>query len=52
MRHKKSGKKLGRKVAHRKALMSNLAMALISKKKIKRNQQVKKTKTGGRARGL
>ena len=35
MRHKKSGKKLGRKVAHRKALMSNLAMALISKKKIK-----------------
>ena len=35
MRHKKSGKKLGRKVAHRKALMSNLAMALISNKKIK-----------------
>ena len=35
MRHKKSGKKLGRKVAHRKALMSNLAIALISNKKIK-----------------
>ena len=35
MRHRKSGRKLGRKVAHRKALMSNLAMALISKKKIK-----------------
>ena len=35
MRHKKSGRKLGRKVAHRKALMSNLAMALIFKKKIK-----------------
>ena len=35
MRHRKSGKKLGRKVAHRKALMSNLAMALISNKKIK-----------------
>ena len=35
MRHKKSGRKLGRKVAHRKALMSNLAMALIYKKKIK-----------------
>ena len=35
MRHKKSGRKLGRKVAHRKALMSNLAMALISNKKIK-----------------
>ena len=38
MRHKKSGKKLGRKVAHRKALMSNLAMALISKKKNKNNK--------------
>ena len=35
MRHKNSGRKLGRKVAHRKALMSNLAMALISKKRIK-----------------
>ena len=35
MRHKKSGRKLGRKVAHRKALMSNLAMALVSNKKIK-----------------
>ena len=35
MRHKKSGRKLGRKVAHRKALMSNLAIALIFKKKIK-----------------
>ena len=35
MRHRNSGRKLGRKVAHRKALMSNLAMALISNKKIK-----------------
>ena len=35
MRHKKSGRKLGRKVAHRKALMSNLAMALIANKRIK-----------------
>ena len=35
MRHKKSGRKLGRKVAHRKALMCNLAMALIINKKIK-----------------
>jgi len=35
MRHKKSGRKLGRKVAHRKALMSNLALALITHKKIK-----------------
>ena len=35
MRHRKSGRKLGRKVAHRKALMINLAMALISNKKIK-----------------
>tara|TARA_B100000427_G_scaffold224090_1_gene187778 strand:- start:702 stop:1097 length:396 start_codon:yes stop_codon:yes gene_type:complete len=35
MRHKKSGRKLGRKVAHRKALMSNLALALIEHKKIK-----------------
>jgi len=35
MRHRKSGRKLGRKVAHRKALMSNLAIALISNKKIK-----------------
>ena len=35
MRHRKSGRKLSRKVAHRKALMSNLAIALISNKKIK-----------------
>ena len=35
MRHRKSGRKLGRKIAHRKALMANLAMALISNKKIK-----------------
>ena len=35
MRHRKSGRKLGRKVSHRKALMSNLAIALISNKKIK-----------------
>ena len=35
MRHKKSGRKLGRKTAHRKALMSNLAMSLIAHKKIK-----------------
>ena len=35
MRHKKSGRKLSRKTAHRKALMSNLASALITHKKIK-----------------
>ena len=35
MRHNKSGRKLGRKTAHRKALMSNLASALIKHKKIK-----------------
>ena len=35
MRHNKSGRKLGRKIAHRKALMSNLASALITHKKIK-----------------
>ena len=35
MRHKKSGRKLSRKSAHRKALMSNLASALITHKKIK-----------------
>ncbi|SVA33964.1 uncharacterized protein METZ01_LOCUS86818 [marine metagenome] len=35
MRHKKSGRKLGRKTAHRKAMMSNLASALITHKKIK-----------------
>ena len=35
MRHKKSGRKLSRKTAHRKALMSNLAVALITHKKIK-----------------
>tara|TARA_S200000501_G_scaffold195576_1_gene184175 strand:- start:685 stop:1077 length:393 start_codon:yes stop_codon:yes gene_type:complete len=35
MRHRKSGRKLGRKTAHRKALMSNLALALITHKKIK-----------------
>ena len=35
MRHNKTGRKLGRKTAHRKALMSNLASALITNKKIK-----------------
>ena len=35
MSHKKSGRKLSRKTAHRKALMSNLASALITHKKIK-----------------
>ena len=35
MRHKKIGRKLGRKTAHRKALMSNLASALITHKRIK-----------------
>ena len=35
MRHIKRGRKLSRKTAHRKALMSNLAVALITHKKIK-----------------
>ena len=35
MRHNKSGRKLRRKASHRKALMSNLASALIVNKKIK-----------------
>ena len=35
MRHNKSGRKLSRKTAHRKALMSNMASALIRHKKIK-----------------
>ena len=35
MRHNKLGRKLGRKTAHRKALMSNLASALITHKRIK-----------------
>ena len=35
MRHNKIGRKLGRKTAHRKALMSNLASALIIHKRIK-----------------
>ena len=35
MRHQKSGRKLGRETSHRKALMSNLASALITHKKIK-----------------
>ncbi len=35
MEHRKPGRKLGRKAAHRKALMSNLSMALILNKKIK-----------------
>ena len=35
MRHNKVGRKLGRKTAHRKALMSNLASALITHKRIK-----------------
>ena len=35
MRHNKTARKLGRKTAHRKALMSNLASALITNKRIK-----------------
>ena len=35
MRHRKSGRKLGRKPAHRKSLMSNLASQLIKYKRIK-----------------
>tara|TARA_Y100000994_G_scaffold238973_1_gene232072 strand:- start:88 stop:480 length:393 start_codon:yes stop_codon:yes gene_type:complete len=35
VRHNKIGRKLGRKTAHRKALMSNLASALITHKRIK-----------------
>ena len=35
MRHNKLGRKLGRKTANRKALMSNLASALITHKRIK-----------------
>ena len=35
MRHNKRGRKLSRKTAHRKALMANLAVALITHKKIK-----------------
>ncbi|MEE2765797.1 MAG: 50S ribosomal protein L17 [Candidatus Neomarinimicrobiota bacterium] len=35
MRHRKSGRKLGRKTGHRKALMSNLASQLIEHKRIK-----------------
>ena len=35
MRHKQSGRKLGRKTANRKALMANLASALITHKRIK-----------------
>ena len=35
MRHNKIGRKLGRKTAHRKALMTNLASALITHKRIK-----------------
>ncbi len=35
MRHKKSGRKLGRTAAHRKAMLSNMAAALITYKKIK-----------------
>ena len=35
MRHNKIGRKLGRKTANRKALMSNLASALITHKRIK-----------------
>ena len=35
MRHGKIGRKLGRKIANRKALMMNLASSLIKHKKIK-----------------
>lgn len=34
MRHQKSGRKLGRKTAHRKAMLANLAASLITHKKI------------------
>lgn len=35
MRHRRSGNKLGRTASHRKATLSNLAMALIEHKRIK-----------------
>ena len=35
MRHKKNGRKLGRKIGNRKALLMNLACQLITHKKIK-----------------
>ena len=35
MRHRKSGRKLGRKTGHRRAVMSNLASQLIEHKRIK-----------------
>ncbi len=35
MRHQKSGKKLGRTAAHRKAMLANMATALFTHKKIK-----------------
>ena len=35
MRHRKSGRKLGRKIGHRRAIMSNLACQLIEHKRIK-----------------
>ena len=35
MRHRKSGRKLGRKTGHRRAVMSNLASRLIEYKRIK-----------------
>ncbi|NQU28299.1 MAG: 50S ribosomal protein L17 [Candidatus Marinimicrobia bacterium] len=35
MRHKKSGRKLGRTAAHRRAMLSNMAAALITYKRIK-----------------
>ena len=35
MRHNEIGRKLGRKTAHRKALLSNLASALITHKRIR-----------------
>ena len=35
MRHRKSGRKLGRKTGHRRAVMSNLASRLIEHKRIK-----------------
>lgn len=35
MRHQKSGRKLGRKKSHRKALLSNLVRSLFTEEKIK-----------------
>ena len=47
MRHKKSGRKLGRNPSHRKALLRNMAKALLINSSITTTEAKAKTLRGG-----